>query len=226
MVSLHCKWPAAAECYIPSQLRFAANWKMSTWLAAAFSDWFGVRLMFDTLCPSRDDPLKEYSMLFPSKLNTQEFIFCAMKKYWSVHLSWNTRRSPSVFLCFNTTISILTRSTEKHTHICQSPLNAPDRATTISLNAPDRATTISRLIVWSNGMNDRQIYIYIILWIANQYPQFHRAFKRPLLGDSVGVVDGMPRAGSHYNLGMSRGPDNVGSRAGSGPRAVSCTWLL
>ena len=24
---------------------------------------------------------------------------------------------------------------------------------------------------------------------------------------SVGLVDGMPRAGSHYNLGTSRGPD-------------------
>ena len=35
----------------------------------------------------------------------------------------------------------------------------------------------------------------------------------------------MPRAGSHYNLGTSRGPDKIGSRAGSGPRAVSCTWL-
>ena len=32
--------------------------------------------MFDTsFCPSRDDPLKEYSILFPNKLNTQEFIF-------------------------------------------------------------------------------------------------------------------------------------------------------
>ena len=35
----------------------------------------------------------------------------------------------------------------------------------------------------------------------------------------------MPRAGSHYNLGTSRGPDKIGSRAGPGPRAVSCTWL-
>ena len=36
----------------------------------------------------------------------------------------------------------------------------------------------------------------------------------------------MPRAGSHYNLGTSRGPDKIGSRAGPGPRAVSCTWLV
>ena len=35
----------------------------------------------------------------------------------------------------------------------------------------------------------------------------------------------MPRAGSHYNLGTSRGPDKIGSRAGPGQRAVSCTWL-
>ena len=55
-------------------------------------------MMFDTSCPSGDDPrLKEYSMLFPNKLNTQEFLFCAMKKYCSVHLSWNTRRSPLIF---------------------------------------------------------------------------------------------------------------------------------
>ena len=45
------------------------------------------------------------------------------------------------------------------------------------------------------------------------------------------VVDDMPRAGSHYNVGPSRGPDKIGSRAGltragPGPRAVSCTWLL
>ena len=35
----------------------------------------------------------------------------------------------------------------------------------------------------------------------------------------------MPRAGHHYNLGTSRGPDKTGSRAGPGPRAVSFTWL-
>ena len=35
---------------------------------------------------------------------------------------------------------------------------------------------------------------------------------------SVRVVDGLPRAGSHYNLGTSRGPDKIGSRAGPGPR--------
>ena len=45
------------------------------------------------------------------------------------------------------------------------------------------------------------------------------------VGPSVGLVNGMPRAGSHYNLGTSRGPDKIGSRAGPGPRAVSCTWL-
>ena len=104
---------------------------------------------------SGDDPrLKEYSMLFPNKLNTQEFLFCAMKKCSSVHLSWNTRRSPSIVLCFNTAISNSTRSTEKNTfygrkptHIHQFPQSPPDRATTISLNPPDRATTISCLIV-------------------------------------------------------------------------------
>ena len=43
---------------------------------------------------------------------------------------------------------------------------------------------------------------------------------------SVGVVDGMPRAGSRNHLGTSRGPDKIESRAGLGPRAVSCTWLM
>ena len=34
--------------------------------------------MFDTSFPSRDDPrLKEYSMMFPNKLNPQEFLLCA-----------------------------------------------------------------------------------------------------------------------------------------------------
>ena len=42
----------------------------------------------------------------------------------------------------------------------------------------------------------------------------------PLYG--VGVVNGMPRAGLHYNLGTARGPDKIGSLAGPGPRAVSC----
>ena len=51
---------------------------------------------------------------------------------------------------------------EKQTHIRQSPVNSPDRSTTISLNPPDCATTISRLI--TNGRNDRRIII------ANQYP--------------------------------------------------------
>ena len=63
--------------------------------------------------------------------------------------------------------------------------------------------------------------------------------KRSSLGDRVinnlgllhavgnlGMVDGMPRAGSHYNLGTSRGPDKIGSHEGPGPRAVFCTWLV
>ena len=37
--------------------------------------------MFDPSCPSRDEALKGYSVLFPSKLNTQEFLFCAMKTH-------------------------------------------------------------------------------------------------------------------------------------------------
>ena len=48
------------------------------------------------------------------------------------------------------------------------------------------------------------------------------------LRPGVGVVEACrgPRACSHYNLGTSRGPDKIGSRAGPGPRAVSCMWLI
>ena len=85
------------------------------WRQHSVTDSESVSVMFDTSCPSRDDPrLKEYSMLFLNKVNTQEFLFCAMKKYCSVHLSWNMRRTPSIFLCFNTAISNSTRSTEKN----------------------------------------------------------------------------------------------------------------
>ena len=35
------------------------------------------------------------------------------------------------------------------------------------------------------------------------------------MSSSVGVVNGVPRAGFHYNLGTSRGPEKIGSRAAS-----------
>ena len=100
------------------------------------------------------------------------------------------------------------------------------------LNPPDRATTISRLITQSiTCSGERCLKKWTLLmatfvcrrWIGKQFwPDID-----PLrLWCSVGVVNGMPRAGSHYNLGTSCGPDKIGSRAGSGPRAVSCTWLL
>ena len=54
------------------------------------------------------------------------------------HLKLDTLdQKEQIFLC------------EKQTHIHQSSLNPPDRATIISLNPPDRATTISRLITQS-----------------------------------------------------------------------------
>ena len=62
---------------------------MSSWLAAAFSDWLRVRVIVATSCPSRDDPLNEYSMLFPNKLNTHDFLFCVMKKHWYATLAIN-----------------------------------------------------------------------------------------------------------------------------------------
>ena len=121
----------------------------------------------------------------------------------------------------------------------QTPLNPPDRATTISLNPPDRPTTISR--------PDRQIHVLLIsipnpscvqesvvgekwtLFITFVFRRWSGKQLRPDIDPlrcSSGVVDGMPRAGSHYYLGTSRGPDKIRSRAGPGPRAVSCTWLL
>ena len=48
-------------------------------LAEAFSGRLAVSVMIGNSCPSRDDPLKEYSMFFLNKLNTQEFLFCALK---------------------------------------------------------------------------------------------------------------------------------------------------
>ena len=60
--------------------------------------------------------------------------------------------------------------------------------------------------------------------IDNQYSQSivcssercrNNKFKKTLM-HGVGMVDVMPRAGSHYNLGTSRGPDKIGSRAGPG----------
>ena len=132
-----------------------------------FIDWLGVSVMFDTSCPSRDDPLKEYSILFSNKLNTHEFLYCAMKKYGSVHLSWNMRRSTSIFLCFNTSISNSTRSTENNRFY--------GRKTDSSKSARSRHYYLAKsarfrhyhLASDHNGMNDRQIYDCI----ANQYPQ-------------------------------------------------------
>ena len=107
--------------------------------------------MFDTSCPSRDDPLKEYSILFLNKLNIQEFLYSAMKKYGSVHLSWNMTYCDARHQSFSasTQPSQTRHDRPKITDFMgekQTPLNPPDRATTIALNPPDRATTISRLI--------------------------------------------------------------------------------
>ena len=111
--------------------------------------------MFDTSCPSRDDPLKEYSILFSNKLNTQEFLYCAMKKYGSVHLSWNMRLSPSIFLCFNTSISNDRPKITDFMGEKQTPLNPPDRSTTISLNPQ-----------WNERSPDNKYDC-----MANHYPQ-------------------------------------------------------
>ncbi len=118
--------------------------------------------MFGTSCPSRDDPLKEYSILFPNKLNTQEFIYCAMKKYCSVHLSWNTRRSPLIVICFNTAISNSTRSTEKNKcygRKTDSSKSARSRYYYLAKSARSRHYHIASD---HNGMSDCQIYVLLI----------------------------------------------------------------
>ena len=102
-------------------------------------------------------------------------------------------------------------------------------ATTISLNPPDRATTISRLITQSIVVRERcwKKWTLLMTFVFRQWigKQFWPDIDPLCLWCSAGVVSGMPRAGLHYNLGTSRGPDKIGSQAGSGPRAVSCTWL-
>ena len=113
--------------------------------------------MFDTsLCPSRDDPLKEYSIFFPNKLNTQEFIYCAMKKYCSVRLSWKT---PSIFLCFNTAISNSTRSTENYRRKTDSSKSVRSRYYYFAKSARSRHY---HLASDHNGKDDRQIYVLLI----------------------------------------------------------------
>ena len=113
------------------------------------TDLESVIVMFDTSCPPGDDPrLKEYSMLFPNKLNTQEFLFCAMKKYCSVHLSWNTRCSPLIFLWAKTdSYSSVSSKSARSRHYYLAKSARPRHYYLVS----DRLIT--------NGMNDRQICI-------------------------------------------------------------------
>ena len=126
------------------------------------------RVMFDTSCPSRDDPrLKEYSMMFPNKLNPQEILLCAMKKYWSVHLSWITRPTSSIFLCFNTAISNSTRSTEKNSFFARKP---------DSYSPVSSKSARSRHYYLAKSPSARSRHYYL----ASDHT-IHRAFKRALL---------------------------------------------
>ena len=145
-------------------------------------------------------------------------------------LSWNTLRSPSILLCFNTVISNPTRSTEEDGFYGR-------KADSYSPVSSKPARLRHYHLASDHKWNERSTDISVLISIHT----IHCAFKRALLwrlslGDdvvnnlgpiwcSVRVVDDMPRAGSHYNLGTSRGPDKIGSRAGPGPRAASCTWL-
>ena len=121
-------------------------------------------MMFDTSCPSGDDPrLQEYSMLFPNKLNTQEFLFCAMKKYCSVHLSWNTRRSPLIFSASTHPSRparpkrILWAKTDSHSSV--SSKSARSRHYYLAKSARPRHYYLVSDRLITNGMNDRQICI-------------------------------------------------------------------
>ena len=148
-----------------------------------------------------------------------------------IDLFWNTRRSPSIFLCFNTAISNPTRSTEKDGFYGRkadsySPVSCKF-ARSLHYYLAKSARLRHYQIASDHKWKERSTDISLLISIHT----IHRAFKRALsknigpLWCSVRVVDGMPRAGSHYNLGTSRGPDKIGSRAGLGPRAASCTWL-
>ena len=127
-------------------------------LISGSSERFGVSVMFDTSCNARDDPrLKEYSMMFPNKLNPQEFLLCAYEEmlicpfvleYATPAINLSLLQHSHLKLdTLDRKEQIFLRENQTHTH--QSPLNPQDRANTISLNSPDRATTISRLITQS-----------------------------------------------------------------------------
>ena len=119
--------------------------------------------MFDiSLCPSRDDPLKEYSILFPNKLNTQEFLYCAVKKYCSVRLFWNTRRSPSIFLCFNAAISNSTRPTENNRFYGRKKDSSKSTRSRHYYLAKSARSRHYHIASDRNGKNDRQIYVFLI----------------------------------------------------------------
>ena len=103
--------------------------------------------MFDPSCPSRDEALKGYSVLFLSKLNTQEFLFCAMKTHGSV-LEY-------AMLAIN--ISLL-----QHSHLKPDTLDRKGGILWADSYSPVSSKS-ARLRHYHdasdhNGMNDRQIY--------------------------------------------------------------------
>ena len=94
-------------------------------------------------------------------------LYCAMKKYRSVQLPWNTRRSPSIFLCFNTAISNSTRSTENNRFY--------GRKTDTSKSARSRhyLTNSARsrhyhLASDHNGMNQFSYYRIVQFWYVRE----------------------------------------------------------
>ena len=116
--------------------------------------------MVETSCPSRDDTEGVLLVVSEQTKHTGIPFLC----YEDLLISSGIRDARHQFFSASTQPSQTRHARpkrtdfmgEKQTHIRQSPVNSPDRSTTISLNPPDCATTISRLI--TNGRNDRRIY--------------------------------------------------------------------
>ncbi len=135
------------------------------------------------------------------------------------------KRTDKAYRCWDihwrlaTNIKIKIKKILWATHIHQSPMkSARSRHYYHTKSARSRQYYFAsdRLITKVNVVYD----VVLRRWSGKQLrPDIHP------LWCSVWVVDGMLRAGSHYNLGTSRGPDKIGSPAGLGPLAVTCTWL-
>ena len=140
--------------------------------------------MFDTTCHSRDDPcLKEYSMMFPNKLNPQEFLFVCYEEILMCLfvLEFVTLAINLSMLQHSHTNS--TRSTEKNRLFARKP---DSYSPVISKSGRSRHYYIaksarSRHYYLAKSARSRHYYL------ASAHT-IHRAFKRALL-KKINVVD-------------------------------------